>query len=208
MPPGLVPMARVMGSVAVVIVLPPASSTLTAGWVLQATPSVPPPGWVVKASLAGAPMVMVKLVLVAGQGGSRGRRLQRVAPDRAGDLAAGEGGHTAPGGRRGWRRSESAAPVPGWLLMLSVTFEANDVTTLPETSSTLTAGWVLQAAPSAPPPGWVREDELGGGPAVMVKVLLVAVLRPVARCAQRVGAGGAGDLAAGEGRDAGGGGHR
>ena len=30
---------------------------------------------------------------------------------------------------------ENVAPLPGWLLMLSVTLEANDVTTFPETSS-------------------------------------------------------------------------
>ena len=52
-PPGLVPTASVIESVAVVTTLPPASSTLTAGWAAQAAPSVPPPGWVVKASFAG-----------------------------------------------------------------------------------------------------------------------------------------------------------
>ena len=44
--------------VAVVTVLPPASSTVTTGWVAQACPSTPPPGWVVKASWVAAPMVM------------------------------------------------------------------------------------------------------------------------------------------------------
>ena len=45
--------------------LPPASSTVTAGWVVQVAPLAPPPGWVVKASFEAAPMVMVKLLLVA-----------------------------------------------------------------------------------------------------------------------------------------------
>ena len=63
-PPGWVVMARVIELVAVVTVLPPTSSTVTAGWVAQAVPSAPPPGWVVKASWEAAPIVMVKALLV------------------------------------------------------------------------------------------------------------------------------------------------
>ena len=59
-PPGLVPMARVIELVALVTVLPPASSTVTAGWVPQAAPLAPPPGWVVKTSWVAAPKVMVR----------------------------------------------------------------------------------------------------------------------------------------------------
>ena len=47
-----------------VTVLPPASWTVTAGWVAQAVPSTPPPGWVVKASWEAAPMVIEKALLV------------------------------------------------------------------------------------------------------------------------------------------------
>ena len=64
-PPGLVPMARVMELVAEVTTLPDWSSTLTPGWVVQVAPSAPPPGWVVKASWVAAPGVMVKAELVA-----------------------------------------------------------------------------------------------------------------------------------------------
>ena len=48
-PEGPVAMATLMVSVAVVG-LPPLSSTVTAGWMDQAAPFGPPPGWVVKAS--------------------------------------------------------------------------------------------------------------------------------------------------------------
>ena len=69
-------MASVIELVAVVTTLPPASSTLTVGWVPQVAPLAPPPGWVAKASWVAAPMVMVKLALVAplrpaGRGGQR-----------------------------------------------------------------------------------------------------------------------------------------
>ena len=57
-------MARVMELVAVVTVLPPTSSTVTAGWVPQAVPSTPPPGWVLKASWEAPPIVMEKALLV------------------------------------------------------------------------------------------------------------------------------------------------
>ena len=58
-------MASVMVSVEVVG-LPPLSSMVTAGWVDQAAPFGPPPGWVVNTSLLGAPTVMANEVLVAG----------------------------------------------------------------------------------------------------------------------------------------------
>ena len=54
-------MARVIELVAVVTTLPDWSSTLTAGWVPQAAPSAPPPGWVLKTSWVAAPAVMVKV---------------------------------------------------------------------------------------------------------------------------------------------------
>src|ERR1035437_5177313 len=63
-PPGVV-IARVLGVVAVVTVLPPASWTVTVGWLVQAVPPVPPPGCVVKASLLGVPTVMSNELLVA-----------------------------------------------------------------------------------------------------------------------------------------------
>ena len=58
-------MVRVTESDPVVTVLPPASWTVTTGWVAKAMPPVEPEGLVVKASLVAAPTVMVKLVLTA-----------------------------------------------------------------------------------------------------------------------------------------------
>src|SRR5450759_3057512 len=63
-PPGVV-IARVIEVVAVVTVLPSASWTETVGWLAQAVLLVPPPGCVVKASLLGAPTVMLNELLVA-----------------------------------------------------------------------------------------------------------------------------------------------
>ena len=54
------------------------------------------------------------------------------------------------------------------------------VTTLPPASSTLTAGWVPQTAPLAPPPGWVVKTNWDAVPAVTLKVPLVTVVKPAA----------------------------
>ncbi len=51
--------------VAPTTLLPPASSTVTVGWVVQATALAPPPGWVVNASVAAGPTVMLNVELVA-----------------------------------------------------------------------------------------------------------------------------------------------
>ena len=48
-----------------------------------------------------------------------------------------------------------ASVPPGLVAMAKVIELVAVVTTLPEPSSMLTAGWVAQVAPSAPPPGWV-----------------------------------------------------
>ena len=61
-PPGLVPMARVIEVVGGDHVAA-GSSTLTAGWVVQVGAVGPAPGWVVKTSWVAAPMVMVKAEL-------------------------------------------------------------------------------------------------------------------------------------------------
>ena len=58
-------MARVIELVAVVTTLPDGPRWLTVGWVLQAVPLAPPPGWVVKTSLVAVPTVMLNGVLVA-----------------------------------------------------------------------------------------------------------------------------------------------
>ena len=52
-------------AVELVTVLPPASCTVTTGWVAHTELRAPPPGWVVNASLAAAPTVMLNVELVA-----------------------------------------------------------------------------------------------------------------------------------------------
>ena len=63
--PGLVPMARVTAEVSVVTVLPPASSTVTCGWVAKAVPPVLLPGAAVKATWVAGPVVMLKGLVVS-----------------------------------------------------------------------------------------------------------------------------------------------
>ena len=58
-------MASVTGAVLLVTVLPPASRTVTTGWVVKTVLAEPPDGCVVKASFAAGPTEMVKLVLAA-----------------------------------------------------------------------------------------------------------------------------------------------
>ena len=62
---GLVPIARVTFDVFDVTVLPPASCTVTTGWVLQAVPPVPPVVGVVTANFDAEPTVILKPLLVA-----------------------------------------------------------------------------------------------------------------------------------------------
>ena len=73
-----------------------------------------------------------------------------------------------------------ASVPPGLVPRARVIWLVALVTTLPDWSSTVTAGWVPQAAPLAPPPGWALKTSWEAGPKVMVKVLLVTVVKPVA----------------------------
>ncbi len=72
------------------------------------------------------------------------------------------------------------APVPGCVAMASVIEFVAPLTVLPDWSSTLTTGCVVQVAALAPPPGWALKASWVAGPAVMEKVLLVAWFSPVA----------------------------
>jgi hypothetical protein len=76
----------------------------------------------------------------------------------------------------------SVAPVPGWLLIDRVTEAVEDVTGLPELSSTVTTGWlpVPQTVPLPPPPGWVVNATWLAGPVLMVMVLELTVVKPLA----------------------------
>ena len=74
-----------------------------------------------------------------------------------------------------------APPPAGWVAMAKVTLAVLLVLiTLPPLSSTLTAGWVVQVAPLAPPLGWVLKASWVAGPTVRLNELVVAVLSPVA----------------------------
>ncbi len=64
--------------------------------------------------------------------------------------------------------------------MLNVTFAVLVPTRLPDTSSMLTAGCVVQTEASPPPPGCVEKTTCVAGPAAMEKVELRAVVNPVA----------------------------
>ena len=75
---------------------------------------------------------------------------------------------------------EQLSAPPGLVPTASVTELVALVTTLPEASSTLTAGCVPKAAPLAPPPGWVLKAIWVAVPKVMVKVLLVVPVSPAA----------------------------
>ncbi len=110
--PGCVVMAKVIELVAVVTVLPPASWTVTAGWLpaLHAVPSTPPPGSVAKASWDAAPMVIEKVLLVAPVSVPEDAR-QRVGPGLAGDAAPGERRHAVDGGERVGGAGQGAAGV-------------------------------------------------------------------------------------------------
>ena len=72
-----------------------------------------------------------------------------------------------------------ASVPPGLVPMARVTEFVAPVTTFPPTSSTLTAGCVLQADPFAPPPGWVVKPSWVAPPMVMVNGVPVAVVSPV-----------------------------
>src|SRR5438445_13624693 len=57
-------MVRVTLALEAVTTLPLLSSTFTTGWVAHGTPRAPPPGWVVKTTLLGAPTVTGLVVTV------------------------------------------------------------------------------------------------------------------------------------------------
>src|ERR1700733_6640683 len=88
-------------------------------------------------------------------------------------------GGTPPAAVWGLALQARVAPLPGWLAMAKVTGLVAEVTTLPPLSSTLTAGWVPQVAPLAPPPGWELKANCAAAPTVMLNgVLVVAVSVP------------------------------
>ena len=101
---------------------------------------------------------------------------QRVGACRAGDLAAGEGGHPCRGGDR--RVGAGRVCHPRSRPTAKVTLAVLVVTVFPPESSTVTAGWVVQAAALAPPPGWVVKASWAAGPTRDGEGALVPLARP------------------------------
>ena len=144
-------MAKFTVDVSEVTVLPPASSTVTIGWVPKATPPVEPLGCCVKTRCVGGPET-VKVLLVAGS------RLPSVAPR---EYVPG-----VPDPRLILHPAKVAtppatvclfvlglqtrlAPLPGCVATARVTVDVSAVTTLPSESSTVTVGWVAKVTPPA-----------------------------------------------------------
>ena len=73
-----------------------------------------------------------------------------------------------------------ASVPPGFVPTASVIGLVALVTTLPEASSTLTAGWVPKAAPLAPPLGWAVKAIWVAVPKVTPNVPLETVVKPFA----------------------------
>ena len=73
-----------------------------------------------------------------------------------------------------------ARVAPAGVVMLRVTDAVLVVTVLPPASWTATTGWVAKAMPPVEPEGLVVKASLVAVPAVMVKLALTALVRPVA----------------------------
>ena len=133
--PGWVVMARVIEALEVLTVLPPASWTVTAGWVVQTASVRPAAGLGGEGQLGGGTDRDV-------EGVARGpcqpgrRRGESVGTELARDAAAAEGGSS-----RLPRQPLLARRLAGERVPTARAIEAPDVvTTLPDWSSTLTAG--------------------------------------------------------------------
>ena len=159
-----------------VTTLPPLSSTLTVGWLVQTAPFAPPPGCAVKANWVAVPKVIENWLLVAVES----------------PLAAALRVYVVPAVPTIWHPAKVATPLtavtgfvvqlnvapdPGWLPIDRV-IEALEfvpvVMTLPKVSSTLTVGWVVQAAPFVPPPGCVVKTSWEAVDGLMVTIGLDA----------------------------------
>ena len=169
-PPGLVPIARVREAVEATV-LPPTSWTVTAGCVVHVAVLAPPPGWVVKARLAAGPIVIVNVLLVAEV--SPAAVAVRVVSPILPVISQPAKEATPPVAPSGL--VVQASVPPGLVPTASVTASVAAGIRLPPASSTLTAGWVVQATPSVPPPGWVVKASFAGAPIVMAKLALVPV---------------------------------
>ncbi len=173
---GLIPKVTLLPSV--VTVLPPASSTATTGWVVNAVPPAAPDGGVVNPSFAAEPTLMVKVVLSTVSVPSLACSLyavpdalsiaQPVKPATPDDCVSGLPSQV---------RAPAGSPVPP--LMLSVIERCSVVTTLLLVSSIATAGCVDSAVPPVPLLGWWKKTSFTPPVGVTVKASLSAGCSPV-----------------------------
>jgi hypothetical protein len=147
-------MARPTVELSDVTTLPPASSTATTGWVVNAVPPAAPEGWFVKASCAAAPTATLKALVVAEVSEPSVASSAYPVPsvlilqplkEKIPDDSVAEQPDSAPG------PPDVGVPVA----IERVTVELSEVTTLPEASSTDTTGSVPNALPPVAPEGWV-----------------------------------------------------
>ena len=148
--------------------LPPESSTLTTGWVVNATPSTVPDGAVVKLSWLAAPAVRVNVVVSVVNEPLEAVRVNEPAvptmehPEKvAMPLTAATG-------------LALQVRVPEPEVTARVTEAVDVVTVLPPESWTATTGWVVNATPLTAPAASVRTLRAAAAPAVKVMALVVA----------------------------------
>ena len=183
-----------------VTTLPLASSTLTTGWALKATPFVELPGDAVKTSWVAAPALMVKLV-----------EFPMVKPVLAAERVKGPAMPVMA------QPANVATPdevVTGFVVQATVPDPlATDrvigakavVTTALLEFSIATTGCALNATPLLVVPGDVVKISFK---VPVIEILAVSPVRPTTGGAEREAAGRAGDLTPGEGGDAAGRGDR
>ena len=170
-PPGLVPMARVIGAEAVVTTVLPEFSILTTGCPLNATPLAVAPGDVVKISFKVPVMEMLVVSPVNPLLVALSVKLPAVPVIS----------HPA-------KVATPLDAVTGLVVHFSVpepevrdkeTDTDEEVTTLPLASSTFTTGWALKVAPLAVVAGDVVNATWVAVPAVMATLPEVPEARPV-----------------------------
>ena len=160
-----------MASVSVVTVLPPASSTFTAGWVMKALPPVAPAGSVVKTSWLGRSHRDANAALGALKA-SPASVAVRTSPVPA-VLIVHPLNDSHPGRRRRRAARERARPAVSAMVMGLVSV----VTVLPPASSMVTIGWVGEGGASGAPAGSVVKTSWLGTPVPTSNELLVVVKR-------------------------------
>ena len=149
-------MARLTEAAELVTVLPEESLTVTTGWVVNAVLLIAPDGWVEMTSCVAAPKVMVTDVVVEVSPVDEAVSvLLVVVPVRV---------HPAKVAIPPVVVSEQPVRVPVPEVTARVTVAPEFNTVLPDESSTVTAGWVVNAAPLAAPEGAVVTASLVAAP--------------------------------------------